>query len=202
MGNCLVTKLKGSVQGDLPKLGVMKMGNSNSTSQEVRVISHLKFSKDVTLKATGGQFVTPYNQSSLIGYTNNIPANTERTIDTQMSEVVTIDIPEKYSLLSIKTGASHVWYVEDVQYSNGLTSIYGNGDSVLGDYTVLAKLPALESFILSYSSMPIDALMFANSNTFTALQTLNLTGCTNVANKSEETKALIEAAHPGITVTW
>ena len=199
----LLRKLKGSVNMENPqKLGVMLMGNPVTVSSESAVISTLSFSKEVTLKASGGQFVTPYNQSSPIGYTNTIIANSEQTIETQMDEIVTIEIPEKYSLLVNKSGAAHVWNVEDVKYSSGLVEIYAQGNSCEGDYTKIANLLSLSIFRMNYSTFPIDALIFADSSTFTALQTLDLTGCTAVANKSDETKALIEAAHPGITVTW
>jgi len=201
--NCLVTKLSGVVNDDtLEKLGVIRIRVS-SNSTESNLIFTLISSKDSTLKTIDTQFVTPYNQSSIIGTENPLTANVEKTFEVLLSTAGYIEIPNKYNLKKITLATSTV--IDDVsslKYSTELEYLYGNGNSLRGDFNSLKDLPLLNHLQLAYSTIVIDANIFTDSNTFVSLQTLNLTGCTNVSNKSAATKTAIETAHPGITVTW
>jgi hypothetical protein len=71
-----------------------------------------------------------------------------------------------------------------------------------GNVSNLAGLSALATLDIHETKISGDANIFADNTKFIGLSSLNLTNCANITNKTAEVKALIEAAHPGITVTW
>ncbi len=201
MNKCLVLQVQGeSTRTDLPKLNVIRYNIIEPTS-ETRAIARIKFAVASSLKIYGGQFVTPYSPSSLIGDTVNTPANSLDFYETQLNvDGMSIEINNSNELLEIHTGAAHKVQISDLQFCDKLQVIQGEG--IQGNLTLLANLEELKTIDLQYSLTVADANIFADANTFTSLTTLTLTGSPYISNKTAAVKAAIEAAHPGITVTW
>lgn len=166
MSKCLVTKLNGTCNDDsLRKLGtieirVLPRGTFNSNSQRIT----LKFSEDVTVKATEGYFYDGLNVN--LGTTANFLANTESAV--YISNGGVIEIP-KYSIVKFSTGANVSFDLAEFDFCPNLETFATSVDGVNGNILSIVKSSKLSSLGLVLASIKDNIADFANFPKLTAL---------------------------------
>lgn len=102
---------------------------------------------------------------------------------------------------SLKINGSNVTgNIEQLKNNTTLKTINVSTTSLTGNVGELGTLPLVTTInIYGCQLLSGSALIFADNTKFTALSALDLRE-SSLTDKTAETKALIEAAHPGITV--
>ena len=181
MGNCLVTKLKGSISNnELLRIGEMririaKVGNPTDATQGFGI----EVNKSVVLEIVGDGYFT--DKTLNVNKGKNITLNVGINGVWVSNEDVEIAILDKYSITKISRnfpnqtsaayGSNKYLNLSDLKYSNALTSLDLSGSQVTGDIANLKGLTALTTLNLSGSQVTGD---IANLKGLTALTSLNL----------------------------
>lgn len=154
MGNCLVTKLSGSVNTDkLLKLGEMRIefNSVSAPSNKTQGITLLS-AKPITLKIVGNGYFTDKTLTENKGKTLSILANSVNYIYASNGDFY-ISIPDKYSLAMLSLLAEEsgfdnsvknkTVYLDQVEYSTLLRVLRISSENVIGDIDSLKNLTSL-----------------------------------------------------------
>ena len=162
--NCLITKLKANVQGDLPKLGVLKLDLKYPISYTLYIGPAT--GNTVELKVLDGKHVTISGASV-----------SEKTLTSntgiQLTEDVTIELKSKYNINNLVSflGPNRLLVADLV----GLVNLKEISKSTLyGKLLDLPKISSLESLLMNNNN---DANFedYSNNNYRAALRALNIT---------------------------
>ena len=157
MGNCLVTKLKGTVQNsDLLRVGelricVHKIDNPNGETQRI----NLNFTEDVKLEIIGDGYFTNTTLVSNLGKSLTAKANTESLVYVSNGDFE-IAILNKYALTKINTRASKNIAIKDIvdlKYSSSLNYLGVNSVENIGYFSDIKSLTKLGYLALSNANI-------------------------------------------------
>ena len=177
MEKCLITKLKGRVSNnELLKLGEMRFyflkDKVSSPKAATRSIT-LTFTEDTTISITGGHF-TDSDLVQNLGTTLHLNKLEPKAIYVSNEEgFISVN---KYQLKDIKITdiylTSKIYFnIDDLKYSNYLTSLEANSNLVNGDIASLQNLTKLKQINLSRTKVSGDISVFSD---MTNLSYLNL----------------------------
>lgn len=177
MGKCLITKLNGRVSNnELLKLGEMRFyfSKSNESSPKAATRSiKLTFTEDTTISITGGHFVDSDLVQNL-GTTLHFNkfeskaiyvSNEDGFISVNKYLLKDIDITDIY------LKSKFYFNIDDLKYSNNLTTLKANSTLVNGNMASLNGKENLENVSLESTQVSGDISALSN---FTSLSTLNL----------------------------
>lgn len=180
MGKCLVTKLNGSISNNkLLRLGEMRVHFAKSESPTASTQGKtFAFVKDAELEIIGDAYFTDKTLSENKGKKITVPANSEAGFFVSNNDC-DIAILDKYSLSKIHSWAANIasysanvsFTIDDLKYSNTLTSINMDNANVTGDIASLKNLTALEKVAMKAKNITGD---IANLKNLTSLTTLDL----------------------------
>ena len=157
MGNCLVTKLKGTVQNsDLLRVGelricVHKIDNPNGETQRI----NLNFTEDVKLEIIGDGYFTNTTLVSNLGKSLTAKANTESLVYVSNGDFE-IAILNKYALMKINTRTSKNIAIKDIvdlKYSSSLKYLGVNSVENIGYFSDIKSLTKLGYLALSNANI-------------------------------------------------
>lgn len=153
MGNCLVTKLKDSVNSsELIKLGELKLTFKDVSLNAEGFLIRSIVNQTLSI-ITPGAYFTDSSRAQNLGQTLNLAANTAVTFYTNTD--CTISIEDKYSINTIYPTPYSVINLEDWKYCTSLHTVRtlssGNGTKYTGDISILKNLP-IQQFITETSS--------------------------------------------------
>lgn len=147
MGNCLVTKLKGTVQNsDLLRVGelricVHKIDNPSSETQRI----NMNFTEDVKLEIIGDGYFTNNTLVSNLGKSLTVKANTESLVYVSNGDFE-IAILNKYALNKINTRTNKKTAIKDIadlKYSSSLNYLAINSVENVGYFSDIKSLTTL-----------------------------------------------------------
>lgn len=157
MKNCLVTKLKGTVNNDtLPKLGVLKMKASPVTiSHASQATMKLTTNDTITVKALGGGYFSDRGYEYI--ETDKL---TEKVINASNNVTLyfknasyDVEVTNKYSITSITINIAYInamsvlsFDLSELAYCNNLTNVSIEYTNCTGDLSLLSALPSLVEF--------------------------------------------------------
>lgn len=157
MGNCLVTKLKGTVQNsNLLRVGEMRLcvhriDNPNGETQRI----NLNFTEDVKLEIIGDGYFTNATLVSNLGKSLTAKANTESLVYVSNGDFE-IAILNKYALTKINTRTNKKTAIKDIadlKYSSSLNHLAINSVENVGYFSDIKPLTSL--YYLSVSNANI-----------------------------------------------
>ena len=157
MGNCLVTKLKGTVQNsDLLRVGelricVHKIYNPNGETQRI----NLNFTEDVKLEIIGDGYFTNATLVSNLGKSLTAKANTESLVYVSNGDFE-IAILNKYALTKINTRTNKKTAIKDIadlKYSSSLNHLAINSVENVGYFSDIKPLTSLYYIALSNANI-------------------------------------------------
>ncbi len=175
MGNCLITKLKGRVSNnELLKLGEMRFyflkDKVSSPKAATRSIT-LTFTEDTTISITGGHF-TDSDLVQNLGTTLHLNKLEPKAIYVSNEEgFISVN---KYQLKDIKITdvylTSKIYFnIDDLKYSNYLTSLEGNSNLVNGDIASLKEKESLTKILMEATQVSGDISAFSNMTGLTSV---------------------------------
>ena len=182
MGNCLVTKLKGSTSNnELLRIGEMRMRiakveNPTGANRGFGI----SVNKPVVLEIVGDGYFT--DKTLTVNKGKTITLNADVNGVWVSNDNVEIAILDKYSITALSSfypqtsaayGSRLYLNLSDLKYSTALTSLNLAGTQVTGDIANLKGLTALTSLNLYSPQVTGD---IANLKGLTALASLNLAG--------------------------
>lgn len=182
MGNCLVTKLKGTVQNsDLLRVGelricVHKTDNPNSETQRI----NLNFTEDVKLEIIGDGYFTDNTLVSNLGKSLTAKANVETLVYVSNGDFE-IAILNKYALTKINTRSNKKIAIKDIadlKYSSSLNHLAINSVENIGYFSDIKSLTTLS--YLSVSNANING----NLSDLESLTNLTYLYIGNTSNKT------------------
>lgn len=147
MGNCLVTKLKGTVpNSNLLRIGEMricvhKIDNPNGETQRI----NLNFTEDVKLEIIGDGYFTNATLVSNLGKSLTAKANTESLVYVSNGDFE-IAILNKYALTKINTRTNKKTAIKDIadlKYSSSLNHLAINSVENVGYFSDIKPLTSL-----------------------------------------------------------
>lgn len=157
MGNCLVTKLKGTVQNsDLLRVGelricVHKIDNPSSETQRI----NLNFTEDVKLEIIGDGYFTNATLVSNLGKSLTAKANTESLVYVSNGDFE-IAILNKYALTKINTRTNKKTAIKDIadfKYSSSLNHLAINSVENIGYFSDIKPLTSLYYLAVSNANI-------------------------------------------------
>lgn len=157
MGNCLVTKLKGTVQNsDLLRVGelricVHKIDNPSSETQRI----NLNFTEDVKLEIIGDGYFTNNTLVNNLGKSLAVKANTETLVYVSNGDFE-IAILNKYALTKINTRTNKKTAIKDIadlKYSSSLNHLAINSVENVGYFSDIKPLTSLYYLSLSNANI-------------------------------------------------
>jgi hypothetical protein len=157
MGNCLVTKLKGTVQNsDLLRVGelricVHKIDNPSSETQRI----NLNFTEDVKLEIIGDGYFTNATLVSNLGKSLTAKANTESLVYVSNGDFE-IAILNKYALTKINTRTNKKTAIKDIadlKYSSSINYIAVNSVENVSYFSDLKSLKTLTYLSISNANI-------------------------------------------------
>lgn len=157
MGNCLVTKLKGTVQNsNLLRLGEMKLcvhriDNPSSETQRI----NLNFTEDVKLEIIGDGYFTNNTLVSNLGKSLIAKANVETLVYVSNGDFE-IAILNKYALTKINTRTNKKTAIKDIsdlKYSSGLNHLATNSVENVGYFSDIKSLTNLYYLAISNANI-------------------------------------------------
>lgn len=157
MGNCLVTKLKGTVQNsNLLRVGelricVHKIDNPNGETQRV----NLNFTEDVKLEIIGDGYFTNATLVSNLGKSLTAKANTETLVYVSNGDFE-IAILNKYALMKINTRTNKKTAIKDIadlKYSSSLNHLAINSVENVGYFSDIKSLTTLGYLSISNANI-------------------------------------------------
>lgn len=168
MGKCLITKLNGRVSNnELLKLGEMRFyfskSNESSPKAATRSIT-LTFTEDTTISITGGHFVDSDLVQNL-GTTLHFNkfeskaiyvSNEDGFISVNKYLLKDIDITDIY------LKSKFYFNIDDLKYSNYLTTLKGNSTLVNGNIASLKGKESLKNIVLDRTQVSGDISVFSN----------------------------------------
>lgn len=181
MGNCLVTKLKGTVQNsDLLRVGelricVHKIDNPSSETQRI----NLNFTEDVKLEIIGDGYFTDKTLVSNLGKSLTAKANTESLVYVSNGDFE-IAILNKYTLTKINTRTNKKAAIKDIadfKYSSSLNHLAINSVENIGYFSDIKSLTTLGYLAIS------NANINGNLSDLKSLTNLNYLIIGNTSNK-------------------
>lgn len=142
MEKCLVTKLKGSVDGNIPKIGEFIIGISrlNSPTSDTQKM-YFSFNEDTKLHIVGDGYFTDSALAQNLGKEKVIKKNDQTPIYVSNGDYE-IFVGNKYSLtvLGLNSGWGKIYNktidIEDFKYSN-ITYLYCSAIKIIGDFKKL-----------------------------------------------------------------
>lgn len=142
MGKCLVTKLKGSVDGNLLKIGEFRIGISrlNTPTSDTQKM-YFAFDEDTKLHIVGDGYFTDSALAQNLGKEIVIKKNDQTPIYVS-NEDYEIFVGNKYGLtvLGLSSGWGKIYNktidIEDFQYSN-IAFLLCNAIKIIGDFKKL-----------------------------------------------------------------
>lgn len=167
MGNCLVTKLKSTVDNDsLKKLGIIKFDAEIRTS-DGRIVGNLtatpldgKQIHFTRISPTSLTFANPTNGGIVEDSTHGILVSAESTlgvIGLQSEKFMTVEIGKKYDLKTLRLVRSSNINLSELKYCTGLTqlnvsnvTVPNENKNTFGDIRSLSNLVKLQELDLSY----------------------------------------------------
>lgn len=182
MENCLVTKLKGTVQNsNLLRVGEMRLcvhriDNPNSETQRI----NLNFTEDVKLEIIGDGYFTNNTLVSNLGKSLIAKANVETLVYFSNGDFE-IAILNKYALTKINTRTSKKTAIKDIadlKYSSGLNYLATNSVENVGYFSDIKSLTNL--YYLSVSNANING----NLSDLKSLTNLTYLIIGNTSNKT------------------
>lgn len=157
MGNCLVTKLKGTVlNSNLLRIGEMricvhKIDNPNGETQRI----NLNFTEDVKLEIIGDGYFTNATLVSNLGKSLIAKANTESLVYVSNGDFE-IAILNKYALTKINTRTNKKTAIKDIadlKYSSSLNHLAINSVENVGYFSDIKPLTSLYYLALSNANI-------------------------------------------------
>lgn len=157
MGNCLVTKLKGTVlNSNLLRIGEMricvhKIDNPNGETQRI----NLNFTEDVKLEIIGDGYFTNATLVSNLGKSLIAKANTESLVYVSNGDFE-ITILNKYALTKINTRTNKKTAIKDIadlKYSSSLNHLAINSVENVGYFSDIKPLTSLYYLALSNANI-------------------------------------------------
>lgn len=157
MGNCLVTKLKGTVlNSNLLRIGEMricvhKIDNPNGETQRI----NLNFTEDVKLEIIGDGYFTNATLVSNLGKSLTAKANTESLVYVSNGDFE-IAILNKYALTKINTRTNKKTAIKDIadlKYSSSLNHLAINSVENVGYFSDIKPLTSLYYLALSNANI-------------------------------------------------
>lgn len=157
MGNCLVTKLKGTVQNsNLLRVGeiricVHKIDNPNGETQRI----NLNFTEDVKLEIIGDGYFTNATLVSNLGKSLTAKAKTESLVYVSNGDFE-IAILNKYALTKINTRTSKKTAIKDIidlKYSSSLSYLATNSVENIGYLSDIKSLTTLTYLAVSNANI-------------------------------------------------
>lgn len=157
MGNCLVTKLKGTVQNsNLLRVGelricVHKIDNPNGETQRI----NLNFTEDVKLEIIGDGYFTNATLVSNLGKSLTAKANTESLVYVSNGDFE-IAILNKYALTKINTRTNKKTAIKDIadlKYSSSLEHLAINSVENVSYFSDLKSLKTLTYLSISNANI-------------------------------------------------
>ena len=182
MGNCLVTKLKGSTSNnELLRIGEMRMRIAKvENPTDANRGFGISVNKPVVLEIVGDGYFT--DKTLTVNKGKTITLNADVNGVWVSNDNVEIAILDKYSITALSSfypqtsaayGSRLYLNLSDLKYSTALTSLNLAGTQVTGDIANLKGLTALTSLNLYSPQVTGD---IANLKGLTALASLNLAG--------------------------
>lgn len=157
MGNCLVTKLKGTVlNSNLLRVGelricVHKIDNPNGETQRI----NLNFTEDVKLEIIGDGYFTNAMLVSNLGKSLTAKANTESLVYVSNGDFE-IAILNKYALTKINTRTNKKTAIKDIadlKYSSSLNYLAINSVENVGYFSDIKSLTSLSYLAVSNANI-------------------------------------------------
>ena len=157
MGNCLVTKLKGTVlNSNLLRIGEMricvhKIDNPNGETQRI----NLNFTEDVKLEIIGDGYFTNATLVSNLGKSLTAKANTESLVYVSNGDFE-IAILNKYALTKINTRTNKktaIKNIADLKYSSSLNHLAINSVENVGYFSDIKPLTSLYYLAVSNANI-------------------------------------------------
>lgn len=182
MGNCLVTKLKGTVlNSDLLRIGEMRIcvhriDNPNGVTQRI----NLNFTEDVKLEIIGDGYFTNATLVSNLGKSLTAKANTESLVYVSNGDFE-IAILNKYALTKINTRTNKktaIKNIADLKYSSNLNHLAINSVENVGSFSDIKSLATLGYLAIS------NANINGNLSDLESLTNLSYLIIGNTSNKS------------------
>lgn len=196
MNKCLVTKLNGSCNNqELLRIGEMRVHFAKSESPTASTQGKtFAFVKDAELEIIGDAYFTDKTLSENKGKKITVPANSEAGFFVSNNDC-DIAMLDKYSLSKIHSWAANIpsysnnisFTIDDLKYSNTLTSINMSNANATGDIASLKNLTALE--IINFNAKNITGDI-ANLNKLTALKSINLRNSASITGDIANLKNL------------
>lgn len=149
--NCLVTKLKGSVDADLPKLGVLKLEVNNSATGYRPIGIRIVEGATVTVSSPNSNIYSDL-QGTVTDNPRIISPSGSNTYSFFTSGAI-VEISSKYKLAAlIWDGDIKPVEIKDLKYSEGLVNITGYLTGNLSDMSQLINLTRLETPSATYDT--------------------------------------------------
>lgn len=157
MGNCLVTKLKGTVlNSDLLRVGelricVHKIDNPRDETQRINLI----FTEDTKLEIVGDGYFTDATLINNLGKTLTAKANVETLVYVSNGEFE-IAILNKYALTKINTRTNKKTAIKDIadlKYSSSLNYLAINSVENIGYFSDIKSLTTLNYLSVSNANI-------------------------------------------------
>ena len=167
MGNCLVTKLKSTVDNDsLRKLGIIKF-DAEIRQSDGRIVGNLtatpldgKQIHFTRISPTGLTFASPTNGGIVEDPTHATLVSAESTLGVsglQSEKSMTVEIREKYDLKTLRLVRSSNINLSELEYCTGLTrlnvsnvTVPNENRNTFGDISSLSNLVNLQELDFNY----------------------------------------------------
>lgn len=196
MEKCLVTKLKGSVDGNLLKIGefsigISRLGSPTSDTQKM----YFSFNEDTKLHIVGDGYFTDSALEQNLGKEKVIKENDQTPIYVSNGDYE-IFVGNKYGLtvLGFDSGWGKIYNktinIEDFQYSN-LSYIFCNGIKIIGDFKKLDFKNVIHVNISSCDNSTLSTSLFTGSSRLSSIiasnselqgDIANFANCINLGN--------------------
>ncbi len=153
--NCLVTTLKGVVEKELPKLGVLTIDtyvSESPTNKTKMFFASVESGKTCNLKVIDGYVQTTYNDSTT--NTNDIPYWTGSTVYA-INQAMKIDIHDKYNIKEFYFGPDYGFDLSIFKYLTNLTAFHALDFNyhITGNINVFCDMLNLTNIVLIYTNI-------------------------------------------------
>lgn len=196
MGKCLVTKLKGSVDGNLLKIGEFSIGISrlNYPTSDTQKM-YFSFNEDTKLHIVGDGYFTDSALAQNLGKEIVIKKNDQTPIYVSNGDYE-IFVGNKYGLtvLGLSSGWNKIYNktidIEDFQYSN-ITYLLCNAIKIIGDFKKLDFKNSVSVNINSCDNSTLSTSLFTGSSILSTIiasgselqgDIANFANCINLEN--------------------
>lgn len=196
MGKCLVTKLKGSVDGNLLKIGEFRIGISrlNYPTSDTQKM-YFCFDEDTKLHIIGDGYFTDSALAQNLGKEKVIKKKDQTPIYVSNGDYE-IFVGNKYGLtvLGLSSGWSKIYNktinIEDFQYSN-IIYLFCNAIKIIGDFKKLDFKKAVSVNINSCDNSTLSTSLFTGSSMLSGIiasnselqgDIANFANCINLEN--------------------